>query len=566
MHKIDLKLLKRFLVLAVPYWLGSDKRRARWLLFFLVLLLIGDTQFNVLFNTQSGEFTSALAAQDGPRFWRSIRSFLLLLVVAVPIYAYYYYVRDQLGLGWRKWLTDTFLGRYFGNRGYYRLTTRPEIDNPDQRLAEDIDSFTQRSLTFLLLFLSSLFQFIAFSKVLWGISGYLVLFVALYAACWTAITFRFFGEKMVTLQYNQRRREADFRFSLVRIRENAEAIALYHGEGQEQRHIQRVFARLFANYDHLIRWTLRLNLFYYSNNLLSMVLPTLVIAPRVLSGELEVGSIVQATGAFTAILGSMTLLVDNLDGLSRFAAGVGRLEGLQAAMAPEAAPAGRIRTETGEEIQFRDVTIQTPRGERTLVQGLNLTVRPGEGLLIVGASGMGKSSILRVLAGLWDTGGGVIERPPEADMLFLPQHAYMVSGSLRAQLNYPKLDRVIPEAELREVLEAVRLPKLAERCEGYDEEFDFDKVLSAGERQRLALARVLLSKPRFVLLDEATSALDRPNEMALYARLRESGTTLVSVSHHPAIVKYHTQVLELTGDGGWTVHRASEFVFNEALE
>ena len=563
MHKINWQLLKRFFVLALPYWFSTDKKRGRWLVVFLILLLIGDTQFNVLFNQQSGEFTSALAAQDAPRFWASIRKFFLLLVVAVPIYSYYYFVRDQLGLGWRRWLTDSFLERYFGNRGYYRLTAKPEVDNPDQRISEDIDAFTQRSLTFLLLLLGGLFQFIAFSRVLWGISGYLVLFVAAYAIAWTMITFRVFGEKMVTLQFNQRRREADFRYSLMRIRENAEAIALYQGEPQEKRHVQRVFARLYANYDHLIRWTLRLNFFYYGNSLLTLVMPTLIIAPRVLSGELEVGSIVQATGAFTSILASLTILVDNLDGLSRFAAGIGRLEALAAGVAPEPVRAERITTREADAIRFNGVTVQTPGGERTLVKELSVAVSPGEGLMIVGASGLGKSSILRVLAGLWDAGTGELHRPPAEQMLFLPQNAYMVAGSLRTQLHYPSLDRATTAAELREVLSIVNLPDLEARCGGFDEEFDFEKILSVGERQRLAVARVLLHHPRFVLLDESTSALDRENEAALYEQLMGTSTTLVSVSHHPGLVKYHEQVLELTGGGGWRLHKAGEFQFTE---
>jgi len=568
MYKLNPKLVKRSISLAKPYWFSEDKRKARWLTFLLMLLLVGDTQFQVLFNQQSGEFTSALAAQEGTRFWHSIRVYFGWLVVAVPIYSCYYYVRDTLALGWRRWLTEQFLDRYFRHRGFYKLLANPDIDNPDQRIADDIYSYTQQSLSLMLIFISAIFNLVAFGRVLWGISTSLVLFLFLYAAVGTAVSFGVFGERLVTLNFFQRRREADFRFGLVRIRENAEAIALYHGEKQEKGQLSKVFGRLFNNATKIIQWTFRLNLFQYSNSLLTSVLPALIIAPRVLSGELEVGKVVQATGAFGAILGSLTILVDNLDGLSRFAAGVGRLETLLHSLAPPknaAGAEGKIITQEDENIAFDKVTLNTPNNERTLVKDLSFQVSPGEGLMIVGASGLGKSSLLRAMAGLWDSGGGTLRRPKAEDMLFLPQHPYMIVGTLRSQLNYPNLTRTVSDDELREVLELVNLSHLAERSGGLDADFEFDKILSTGERQRLAFARVILNHPRYVLLDEATSALDRENESALYERLVQSSTTLVSVSHHPALVQYHSQVLELKADGEWDLHKAEQFRFTEEL-
>ncbi len=568
-RKLNLKLLKRTIRHAKPYWFSKDKRSARWLLFALFLLLVASTQFDVLFNRQSGEFTSALAAQDGPRFWHSIRTFFGLLVVAVPIYAFYTYVRDKLAINWRRWLTDRFLERYFNKRGYYHLLMQPEIDNPDQRISDDIYSFTQQSLTFLLVVANAVLQLLAFGRVLWSISYFLLLFVVLYAAVATAVTFGLFGEKMVSLYFTQRRREADFRFGLVRIRENAEAIALYHGENQEKGHVRRLYSKVFDNANELLQWSLRLNFFYYGNSFLTMVIPTLIIAPRVLSGELEVGSIVQATGAFAAILASLTLLLDRLEYLSRFAASVDRLETFADSLAPgktkhQADP--KITTQPDEHLHFEDVTLETPNYERTLVKALSFSVRPNESLMIVGASGLGKSSLLRAISGLWDAGTGTIKRPSAEEFLFLPQHAYMVLGSLRVQLNYPNLDRAASDEELREVLHLVNLGGLVDRCGGFDSDFDFDKILSTGERQRIAFARAILKKPRYVLLDEATSALDGDNESALYEKLVATSSTIISVSHHPALVKYHAQVLELKADGAWQLHSAAGFRFDGTIQ
>jgi putative ATP-binding cassette transporter len=566
-NRLNLRFLRRTVRLAKPYWFSEEMKLAWGLLALLVALLVGYTWFSVLFNSQSGEFTSALAARDGARFWKSIRIFFILLVIGVPIDAYYYFVVDKLSLHWRRWLTDRFVSRYLDSRQYYKLLGKPDIDNPDQRIADDIYSFTKQSLGFILVFANALFQLVAFGSVLWSISNKLVLFLFAYAAILTITTFRIFGEKMVFLHFIQRGREADFRFGLVRLRENAESIALYRGEREEKKRLQSVFTKVFANYMRIIRWSLGLNFFYYGNNYIVMVLPTLIIAPRVLSGQLEVGRIVEATGAFSAILGALSILLDNLEDLSTFAASVGRLETLSAAFVSSkaAADAPRIQVQESDDLQFHDVTLHTPAGERTLIENLNATVKTGDGLMIVGASGLGKSSLLRAVAGLWDSGEGTIVRPKPDDILFLPQYPYMAIGNLRVQLSYPNLSRKVSDEDLQEVLEAVNLGDLAERCGGFDNEFDFEKVLSVGERQRLAFARVLLNHPKYVLLDEATSALDRENEAMLYEALAKTDTTVVSISHHPSLVEFHSNVLEFQQGGKWKLHTAKKFRFSETM-
>jgi putative ATP-binding cassette transporter len=567
MKTVSRQLWQRFWDIAAPYWRREEIWKSWGLLVLLVLLLLGETGFAVLFNQQTGEFTSALAARDGDRFWKAIWLCLGLLIGAVPIYALYYYVRDRLGNHWRRWLTNRFLDSYFRDRHFYELNANAAIDNPDQRIAEDINTFTGRSLYFLLILIGSILQLVAFSSVLWSISRELVYFLVFYAIGGTLVTVYVYGKALIGLNFLQLRREADFRFSLVRVRENAESIAFYRGEAQELQQVRRRFAGAFDNFNKLIRRQFFLNLFQYGYSMLTIVLPSAIIASRVLSGELEVGRAVQAAGAFAAVLSAISLIVDNFESLSRFAAGIDRLDTFSKVL--DRQPAGRthaggvIESVEGPRLALERVTLQTPNHDRILVRDLSIAIQPGEGLMIVGTSGSGKSSLLRAIAGLWYCGSGTIFRPRPEDILFLPQQPYMLLGTLRSQLLYPNKDRQVPDAELLGLLDRVNLPDIAERFGGLDVEMDWEKVLSIGEQQRLAFARVLLTRPRFAMLDEATSALDVANEASLYRQLMATHTTLVSVGHRSTILKYHKQVLELTGEGQWQTQPAEGYRFQQ---
>lgn len=567
---------KQFVDVARPYWLGEEKKKAWWLLFLLIGLMLVETKLAVMLNDQAGEMTSALAAKNGGRFWTAVRACLFTLAFAVPVYAFYYYMRDLFANHWRRWLTGRFLDGYLKGRKYYALDADKDIDNPDQRISEDINTFTGRSIHFLLIFIGSIMQLVAFSAVLWSISHMLVGVLALYASIGTVVALYVFGNPLIHLNFWQLRREADFRFSLIRLRENAESIAFYRGEEQERTRINLKLDKAIHNFAKLIKKQRNLNMFQRTFSQLTLVLPGVILASGVLSGELEVGRAIQAAGAFTAVLGAVGVIVDNFESLSRFIAGIGRLHGLSRLVLDDAAPVGAaggaaavdahpsIERRPGKHLALQSLTLHPPQSERVLIKELSLTLKPGDALLITGDSGCGKSSLLRAIAGLWQTGSGTIQHPPQEDFFFLPQQPYLQRGTLRSQLIYPSTHTSLSDAELLALLEQVHLPRLAGRVGGLDAVQDWDKLLSVGEQQRLAFGRVLVHAPKIVILDEATSALDGANEAALYGRLRESGTTLISIAHRPAVLRHHTHVLHLMGEGQWELLDAKGYRFDGA--
>jgi putative ATP-binding cassette transporter len=561
MMQLDRRAWSQFLALARPYWVCERKWTPWGLTALLIALLLTYTHFSVVFNDLLGDFASALADRDGDRFWAGMRLFLVLLILAVPVNAFYYFVRDKLALLWRQWMTSQFLGGYLQNRAYYGLAAHPSIDNPDQRVAEDINIFTQRTLKFLLILANGIMQLVAYSAVLWCHSRVLVAFLVLYALAGTAVTLLAFGKGMTVLNYLQLQHEANFRFSLVRIRENAEAIAFYRGESEERAHVEHRFGQAFLTAGRLIWWQLFLNMFQYANSYAAYLLPYAILAPAILAGELEVGTVIKASGAFSYCLAALNLVIDNFDGLSKFAAGIDRLDSFQKALqeAGAAAP-GReaIRQRVGDELRLERVTLRLPHSDRVVVKDLSLQLPPETNLVITGASGCGKTSLLRAVVGLWDRGHGTITRPRFEDVLFLPQRPYLAPGSLRSQLLYPRAAGARTDEDMLRALDLVQLAHLKDGAEPLAAEADWGKVLSIGEQQRLSFARLLLVRPRYAFLDEATSALDPSNEANLYRLVSALGITVVSISHHAAVRKYHKLELELLGQGLWRLRRVRD--------
>lgn len=560
--------LRRTFAIAKPYWVGDSRRHrmeAWGLLALLLVFLAGVNYLNVTLTEANGNIMTSLQQKDQATFWSNLQYIVLVFAGGSVIVTTYGWIRARLAVHWRQWLTNHLMKKYFANRSYYRLNSMEEIDNPDERMHQDIDDYTSRVLGLTLAILDSIITLSAFSTILWSISHQLSFYAIAYAVVGSVITL-IVGRRLIKFNQTQLKVEADFRYGLIHVRNNTESIAFYRGEKREADQVNTRFGIAIHNLKGLIGWNRNVGFFTRFYNYMDFALPMLIIAPLYFAGTVQLGAITQASMAFGMVLGSLSLVVTEIGSISKLAAIAHRLGTFSEALDVSVYKKGATEIETveGEGIALKDVTVVTPNLARTLAEGMNVQVTEKNPLLIVGPSGSGKSSILRVIAGLWNSGSGVVTRPAVERILFLPQRPYMILGTLRDQVTYPNLDWKGNDNDLQAVLDLVNLSELPARVGGWDTILHWGDVLSLGEQQRLAFARLLLTKPKYAILDEATSALDVNNEERLYAILQNSGVTYISVGHRPTLVRYHSQVLELVGDGTWNMRTAEEYVASSA--
>jgi vitamin B12/bleomycin/antimicrobial peptide transport system ATP-binding/permease protein len=548
--------LKAFWALTKPYWVSKQRAKALTLLVTVVGLALMLVWLEVQFNFWNNDFYNTLQDKDAAEFFRQLGKFGLLALTYIVTAVYRLYFLQMLTIEWRTWLTEHFLDNWMKDQAYYRMQLLDRgTDNPDQRIAEDLRLFVDFTLSLSLGLLSAVVTLITFLGILWTLSGsievfgysipgYMVWVALVYATVGTWLT-HIIGRALIGLDFNQQRYEADFRFSLVRLRENSEGVALYRGEGEELGRFRERFGAVIANWWALMRKQKQLGWFTSFYAQLAIIFPYVVVAPRYFSGQMQLGGIFQTASAFGNVQGSLSWFINAYTQYASWKATVDRLIGFSASIERVRAEAQQIdgdRLEApGKSIALEDVEIKLPQGA-PLLSETSVEIKPGEDVLLTGPSGAGKSTFFRALAGIWPYWKGRIKLPQGAKLLFLPQKPYLPIGTLKHAVAYPGDPTRFSDDEVSSALKAVGLSRPGEDLERSE---NWAQVLSGGEQQRLAFARALLNKPDWLFLDEATAALPDEDQALLYKLLKERlpGTTLVSIGHRASLAEYHDKRL-----------------------
>ena len=554
------KLFRGFLTLFKGYWSSEEKWKARGLLAIVIIMNFAMVYLLVKLNEWYNVFYNALQNYEAEKFWSLIGQFTGIAFCYIFIAVYAVYLRQMLQIKWRTWMTRNYLQAWMSGQTYYKL--QDAADNPDQRISEDINQFVNLSLGLLIGFLRQLTTLAAFGVVLWELSGsveiaglvipgYMFWFSLIYSGVGTAFAHKV-GRKLIGLNFDQQKYEADFRFSMMRVRENSESIAFYRGEAAEVEGFNLKFSSVIKNYWELMKKTKHLNFYVNGYSQLAVIVPLLMAAPRYFSKEIQLGGLMQISSAFGRVQDALSYFVDSYDTIANLAAVISRLAGFTEHIDEAQKVQSNVTTSTAPELQIAALNVSLPTG-RELLKKLSLQLQNSKSLLVTGASGCGKSTLLRTLAGIWAYASGEISLPANSRVMFLPQKPYLPLGSLRRALIYPSAEKNSPPDEkLKATLRLVDLPALADKLDTAD---DWSRILSLGEQQRLAFARVLLTAPDYIFLDEATSALDEPRELEMYELLREQlpKITIVSVGHRSTLFKLHDTELNLDGAGNYTL-------------